>query len=108
MQIPLLRGRMLNEHDTAGAPVAVLVRNPSPTANLPARTLSVSMCVSGPTLATSTQPWATIVGVVGNVKQESLASTSKTHSTFPLPNGPGSMRCRLSSSARELKPKPQS
>jgi len=73
MHIPLRRGRMLNEHDTAGAPVAVLI-----TQSLANRILAGTDPIGqrvriGPDIGRADRPWATIVGVVGNVKQESLA-----------------------------------
>jgi putative ABC transport system permease protein len=69
MGIPLLAGRLLNLHDTAGAPqVAVisasLARHHFGNRNPLGRRLHV-----GP----RDRPWYTIVGVVGDVKQTSLA-----------------------------------
>ena len=73
MRVPLRRGRMLNEHDTAGAPVAVLI-----TQSLASRIFAGADPIGqrvriGPDIGRVDRPWATIVGVVGNVKQESLA-----------------------------------
>jgi len=73
MHIPLLRGRLLNDRDTAGAQVAVLI-----TASLADRKFGgidpVGQRVRvGPDVGRYDRPWATIVGVVGNVRQQSLA-----------------------------------
>jgi len=73
MHIPLRRGRMLNESDQAGAPVAVLI-----TESLARREFAGQDPIGqhvrlGPDAGQADKPWATIVGVVGNVKQESLA-----------------------------------
>jgi putative ABC transport system permease protein len=73
MHIPLRRGRLLNEHDVTGAPVAVLI-----TQSLAAREFAGQDPIGqhvhiGPDIGHADRPWATIVGVVGNVKQQSLA-----------------------------------
>ena len=73
MKIPLRSGRMLNERDTGGAPVAVLI-----TESLAKRIFSGTGPIGqrvriGPDIGRADRPWATIVGVVGNIKQESLA-----------------------------------
>jgi ABC-type antimicrobial peptide transport system permease subunit len=64
---------MLNERDRTGAPVAVLI-----TESLARREFAgldpIGQRVRlGPDVGQADKPWATIVGVVGNVKQESLA-----------------------------------
>jgi putative ABC transport system permease protein len=69
MRIPLRRGRLLDEHDRSGAPSVALIseslaRRAFPTASPIGRRLRV-----GPTDG----PPYTIVGVVGDVKQMSLA-----------------------------------
>ena len=73
MKIPLRSGRMLNEGDTAGAPVAVLI-----TQSFARRIFSGADPIGqrvhiGPDIGRADRPWATIVGVVGDIKQESLA-----------------------------------
>jgi len=71
MGIPLQRGRLLNEHDIAGAPPAVLISE-----SLAKRRFSGQDPI-GHRLHVGRQdvPWYTIVGVVGDVKQLSLAVT---------------------------------
>lgn len=73
MRIPLRHGRLLNEHDIAGASVAVLV-NESLARHRFAGHDSVGQRVRlGPDAGHADRPWATIVGVVGDVKQGSLS-----------------------------------
>jgi putative ABC transport system permease protein len=69
--IPLRRGRLLDEHDVASAPPAVLISE-----SLAKRKFSDQDPVGkrvhvGP----GNRPWFTIVGVVGDVKQASLAAS---------------------------------
>ncbi len=69
MHIPLLRGRFLDEHDTAQAPHTALIsqslaRKEFPQGNALGKRLHV-----GP----NDWPWFTVVGIVGDVRQASLA-----------------------------------
>ena len=73
MHIPLRRGRMLNEHDGAGAPVAVLISESIARKEFAGQDPIGQRVRLGPDAGQANRPWATIVGVVGNVKQESLA-----------------------------------
>jgi hypothetical protein len=68
MHIPLLRGRSLDEHDAPGAPVAVLVSESFAKRMFPGRDPLGQRLRFG-----SDTSWDTIVGVVGDVKQASLA-----------------------------------
>jgi putative ABC transport system permease protein len=73
MRIPLLRGRLLTENDKAGAPGAVLI-----SASLAQRLFRDRDPVGervrmGPDMGHPDRPWHVVVGVVGNVKQSSLA-----------------------------------
>jgi putative ABC transport system permease protein len=73
MHVSLRRGRMLNEHDRAGAPVAVLITESLAREEFAGQDPIGQRVRMGPDAGQSGKPWATIVGVVGNVKQESLA-----------------------------------
>jgi putative ABC transport system permease protein len=73
MRIPLHRGRLLNEHDLAGAPVAVLISQSLADREFAGEDPVGQRVRLGPDAGSVDRPWATIVGVVGNVKQQSLA-----------------------------------
>ena len=75
--IPLVRGRLLGPEDVRGAPLAILV-NESFAASFAARSggrdLIGERVRIGPYIGRTDLPPATIVGVVGDVRHESLAS----------------------------------
>jgi putative ABC transport system permease protein len=73
IHIPLLRGRLLNENDRAGAPVAVLITQSLANSHFGGQDPIGQRVRVGADVGQSDRPWATIVGVVGNVKQQSLA-----------------------------------
>ncbi|MGD0733854.1 MAG: ABC transporter permease [Terracidiphilus sp.] len=73
MRIPLRRGRLLNEHDVSGAPVAVLITQSLASKEFAGQDPIGQHVRVGLDVGQTDRPWATIVGVVGNVKQESLA-----------------------------------
>jgi len=73
MHIPLRRGRLLNEHDAAGAPVAVLINESFANLNFPGQDPIGRRVRVGLDVGHVDRPWGTIVGVLGNVKQQSLA-----------------------------------
>jgi len=69
MGIQLRRGRLLDAHDVAGAPVAVLISESLARRKFPGQDpIGHRLHVGRQDL-----PWYTIVGVVGDVKQASLA-----------------------------------
>ena len=70
MGIPLRRGRLLNEHDTANTPPVVLISESL------ARSKFQNEDPLGQRLRLGANdgPWSTVVGVVGDVKQTSLTS----------------------------------
>jgi putative ABC transport system permease protein len=70
MNIPLKRGRLLDTHDIAGAPVAVVINESMAKRKFPGGDVVGRPIHVGP----DDWAWATIVGVVGDVKQTSLAS----------------------------------
>jgi putative ABC transport system permease protein len=69
MAIPLRSGRVLNAHDGAGGDPNVLISESLAKINFPGQDPIGQRLRMGPT----TGPWSTIVGVVGDVKQSSLA-----------------------------------
>ena len=69
--IPLRRGRLLDAHDVASAPPAVVISESLAKSQFPGRDPIGQRVHVGPT----NRPWFTIVGVVGDVKQTSLAES---------------------------------
>jgi putative ABC transport system permease protein len=69
MGIPLRRGRLLDAHDVRGKPVAVLINESFAKRKFPDQN-PIGQRVH---VGSMDQPWYTIVGVVGDVKQMSLA-----------------------------------
>lgn len=69
MGIALRRGRLLDAHDTRGAPLAVLISESLAKRKFPGQDPIGRRIHAGPAKG----PWASIVGVVGDVKQTSLA-----------------------------------
>ena len=73
MGIPLLRGRLLDERDTAANPGAVVLSESLVKRKFPHQDPIGQRVRVGPNALHADLPWATIVGVVGDVKQASLA-----------------------------------
>lgn len=73
MHIPLRRGRVLDERDRAGAPVAVLMSESFAKRKFPHQDPLGQRVRIGPDIGHANAPWDVIVGVVGDVKQTSLA-----------------------------------
>jgi putative ABC transport system permease protein len=73
MRIPLRRGRVLDEHDGVGAPLAVLLSESFARRKFPGRDPIGQRLRVGPDIGRADRPWGTVVGVVGDVKQASLA-----------------------------------
>jgi putative ABC transport system permease protein len=71
--IPLRRGRLLDERDTANAPGVVVVSESLAKGKFPGRDPIGQRVRLGPNAGHAELPWETIVGVVGDVKQTSLA-----------------------------------
>ena len=69
MGIPLRRGRLLNEHDSADAPQATLISESLAKRQFPGQDAVGKRVHIGPL----DRPWYTVVGIVGDVKQNSLA-----------------------------------
>src|SRR5215467_5136852 len=75
MQIPLLQGRLFNEQDTPANPQVVIVDEKMATQLWPGRDPLGKRISFGD--LTQTPVWATVVGVVGGVKQDTLDSDSR-------------------------------
>jgi putative ABC transport system permease protein len=73
MGIPLHRGRLLDERDQAGSPGAVVVSETFAKHKFGGQDPIGQRVRLGPNAGHADQPWSTIVGVVGDVKQASLA-----------------------------------
>jgi putative ABC transport system permease protein len=73
MHIPLRRGRLLDEHDVAGSPQTVLLSESFAKRKFPGQDPLGQRVRVGPDIGRADRPWATVVGVVGDVKQASLA-----------------------------------
>ena len=71
--IPLLRGRLLDTHDVAGRPMAVLISESLAKRKFSGRDPIGQRLRIGPGIDRTSDPWPIIVGVVGNVRQASLA-----------------------------------
>ncbi|MFZ0798482.1 MAG: ABC transporter permease [Terriglobales bacterium] len=73
MRIPLRRGRLLDEHDVAGSPQAILISESFAKRKFPGQDPIGQRVRVGPDIGHADRPWGTIVGVVADVKQASLA-----------------------------------
>jgi predicted permease len=81
MQIPLVRGRTFNEHDTRESTRVVIVDEHMASQLWPGvDAIGKRVRVGG---ADSTSPWLTVVGVVGRVKQDTLDSDPRIAMYFP-------------------------
>jgi putative ABC transport system permease protein len=73
MHIPLRHGRLLDKHDVAGTPAAVVLSESFAKRKFPNQDPLGQRVRIGLDIGRSDRPWGTIVGVVGDVKQTSLA-----------------------------------
>ncbi len=76
MSIPLRAGRLLDERDRAGTPGAVLISESFAKRKFPHQSPIGQRVRIGLNAGHADRPWATIVGVVGDVKQTSLAMSA--------------------------------
>jgi putative ABC transport system permease protein len=88
MRIPLRRGRLLDERDRADTPGAVLISESLAKRKFPDQDPIGQRVRLGPNAGHSDRPWATIVGVVGDVKQASLAVSQSDAFYIPTPQWP--------------------
>ena len=85
MGIPLRRGRLLTAHDAAGEARAVVISESLAQRKFPGADPVGRGIRIGPGSGNVKEPWAIIVGVVGNVRQASLAvnETDAVYTTAP-------------------------
>jgi predicted permease len=109
MGIPLRRGRLLTAQDTTGAVRAVVISESLAQRKFPGRDPLGRGIRIGPGMGNTKEPWAVIVGVVGNVKQTSLG-VSQTDAAYTTPtqwywvDNPISLVIRASGDAVALAP----
>jgi predicted permease len=77
MEIPLREGRLFNEQDTPTAPRVALVDERMARQLWPDGSVIGKRIRVGGIDASSTAPWITVVGIVGNVKQDALDAESR-------------------------------
>jgi putative ABC transport system permease protein len=83
MGVPLMRGRLLEATDRADAPQAFVISESLARVTFGDANPIGQRARFGPE-ADGTRPWGTVVGVVGDVKQQSLASLSTAAFYVPL------------------------
>jgi putative ABC transport system permease protein len=88
MDIPLRRGRLFDERDTAGSPGVVLLSESLAKRKFGDQDPIGQRVRVGPNVFKAGLPWATIVGVVGDVKQASLALSQSDSFYIPTPQWP--------------------
>ena len=79
LEVELKQGRLITEQDRADGKMVVVVSE-----SLVKRFFPVEDPLGRRIRASSSGPWAEIVGVVGNVKEDSLEAEFQTHMYFPL------------------------
>ena len=88
MRIPLRGGRVLNDRDTTGMPTAVLISESFANRMFPGQDAIGRRVRLGPDAGHEDKPWVTIVGVVGDVKQQSLALAAEDGFYIPTTQWP--------------------
>jgi predicted permease len=83
MKIPLIAGRYFNETDTRTNPRAIIVDQHMAEQLWPGEDAVGKRIRTGGIDANSNAPWLTVVGVVGNVKQDTLDSDSRIAFYYP-------------------------
>ncbi len=109
MQIPLRRGRYLDERDTASAPSAVMISESFARRIFPNHDPIGERIRVGPDARHADRPWATIVGVVGDLYQASLAVNDSdafyiTNAQWPWSDSDMSFVVRARGDAASLTP----
>jgi predicted permease len=109
MRIPLLRGRLLGPEDRPSAPGAVLISESLARRWFGDRNPIGERMRIGPDMGRADRPWDVIVGVVGDVKQVSLALASpdafyKAMGQWPWVDAVQSLAVRTDGDAAALAP----
>ncbi len=73
MRIPLLQGRLFDEHDVRASPEVLLISAAFAKREFPGEDPIGQHMRAGPDFNDSNRGWGTVVGVVADVKQDSLA-----------------------------------
>jgi len=89
MEIPLLQGRLFTDEDTRTNPRVGIVDQRMAQTLWPAGDALGKRVRTGGIDASNTAPWITVIGVVGNVKQDSLDADSRMALYFPHSQLPG-------------------
>lgn len=74
MGIPLRAGRLIDAHDVPGAPEAIVINESFAKRRFPGESAIGQRVRMGPEVDAPARPWDYVVGVVGDVKQTSLAA----------------------------------
>jgi putative ABC transport system permease protein len=90
MRIPLRRGRLLDEHDLAGAPTAVLISESLAKRKFPNQDPIGQRVRIGPDIGHADRPWGAIVGVVGDPRTRRCGGARPRHQESHLVGGQGS------------------
>ncbi|MCC6202982.1 MAG: ABC transporter permease [Gammaproteobacteria bacterium] len=88
LQIPLIEGRLLDAQDQPTAPGAVVISESFAKRRFGDRSAIGERVRIGPDNLTPERPWRTVVGVVGDLKQTSLARASQDAFYVPLGQWP--------------------
>jgi predicted permease len=89
MDIPLVQGRLFSDEDLRTGPRVGIVDQRMAEALWPGGNALGRRIKTGGIDASNTAPWITIVGVVGNVKQDALDTESRMALYFPHSQLPG-------------------
>jgi putative ABC transport system permease protein len=108
-RIPLLRGRLLDERDNAQTPGVVVISESLAKSKFPHQDPIGQRVRVGPNTGHAELPWDTIVGVVGDVKQASLAVSQSDAfyaptTQWPLVDGTQSLVVRTRDDPAALAP----
>jgi predicted permease len=89
MEIPLVAGRLFNQHDTREVPRVVVIDRHMAEQLWPDQDPIGKRIRTGGFDASASPPWMTVVGVVGRVKQDSLDSDSRMAMYLAHTQAPG-------------------